>query len=204
MTRQPRATFRLFVVSAALSLVPVIVLGLVMVSSYGSEARRRGIAEGRSEAQLIAQTAIEPLLGSSPLDGRLRAGPVYDALNRVARQAVGDHHVLRLRVRNLSGNVVFSDDGSGFADKPESEAIEAAHGAIPARLTRLNSDVNDSGAAGSQAVEVYQPLLAGSPEHAVGVLELYLPDAPIHNHVPGGGRPLALGLRLRLGGLYLP
>ena len=54
MTRRPRATFRLFVVSATLSLIPVVVLGLVMAGSYGSEARRRGIAEGRSEAQLIA------------------------------------------------------------------------------------------------------------------------------------------------------
>src|SRR6478752_7152617 len=113
MTRKPRATFRLFVVSAALSLVPVVVLGLVMASSYGSEARQRGIAEGRSEAQLIAQTAIEPLLDAAPLHDRLLSGPVYDALKRVTQRAVGEHHVLRLRVRNLGGNVVFSDDGSG-------------------------------------------------------------------------------------------
>ena len=119
MTSQPRATIRLFVVSAALSLVPVVLLGLVMGASYRSEARRRGIAEGRSEAQLIAQTAIEPLLAAGPLDGRLRSGPLYDALNRVTRRAVGDHHVLRLRVRNLDGNVVFSDDGSGFTESPK-------------------------------------------------------------------------------------
>src|SRR6476619_2278086 len=101
MTSQPRATIRLFAVSAALSLVPVILLGLVMSASYRSEAQRRGLAEGRSEAQLIAQTAIEPLLGAQPLDGRLTSGPTYDALNRVTKRAVGDHHVLRLRVRNL-------------------------------------------------------------------------------------------------------
>src|SRR4051812_20873506 len=128
MTSQPRATIRLFVVSAALSLVPVVLLGLVMGASSRSEAQRRGLVEGRSEAQLIAQTAIEPLLGAKPFKDRLRSGPVYDALNRVTLRAVGDHHVLRLRVRNLEGNVVFSDDGSGFAEKPEGVAIEAAHG----------------------------------------------------------------------------
>ena len=203
MTTRPRATIRLFVVSAALSLVPVVVLGFVMASSYGSEARRRGIAEGRSEAQLIAQTAIEPLLDAAPLHDRLRSGPVYDALQRVTQRAVGDHHVLRLRVRNLAGNVVFSDDGSGFADKPEAEAIEAAHGEVPARLTRLNSDVNDSGAVGSQAVEVYQPLRAGSQERPVGVLELYLPYAPIHNDVASGVRRLSLDLMIGLAALYV-
>jgi hypothetical protein len=65
MTTRRWATIRLFVVSAALSLVPVVVLGLVMASSYKAEARRRGVAEGRSEAQLIAQTAIEPLLNGT-------------------------------------------------------------------------------------------------------------------------------------------
>ena len=203
MTRKPRATFRLFLVSAALSLVPVVVLGLVMASSYRSEARRRGIAEGRSEAQLIAQTAIEPLLDATPLKDRLRSGPVFDALNRVTRRAVGDHHVLRLRVRNLAGNVVFSDDGSGFADEVEETVLDAAHGQIEAGLTRLNSDANDSGTVGPQAVEVYQPLLAGSPEHAVGVLELYVPYAPIHDDVASGLRRLSLDLVIGLAALYV-
>jgi diguanylate cyclase (GGDEF)-like protein len=203
MTTRRRATIRLFVVSAALSLVPVVVLGLVMASSWGSEARRRGVAAGRSEAQLIAQTAIEPLLGAAPLQDRLRSGPAYDALNRVTRRAVGDHHVLRLRVRNLAGNVVFSDDGSGFAEEVEAEAIAAAHGEVEADLTRLNSDANDSGEVGPQAVEVYQPLFAGSPEQVVGVLELYLPYAPIHADIATGVRQLSRDLMIGLAALYV-
>ncbi|MDQ1508781.1 MAG: diguanylate cyclase [Actinomycetota bacterium] len=200
---RPRATIRLFVVSAALSLVPVVVLGLVMASSYSSEARRRGVAEGRSEAQLIAQTAIEPLLDATPLHGRLRNGPVYDALTRVTRRAVGDHHVIRLRVRNLDGNVVFSDDGSGFAEKAEAPAIAAAHGEVEAELTRLNSDANDTGEVGQQAVEIYQPLFAGSQQRRVGVLELYLPYAPIHDDVASGVRRLSLDLMIGLAALYV-
>jgi diguanylate cyclase len=203
MTSQPRATIRLFVVSAALSLVPVVLLGLVMSASSRSEAQRRGLAEGRSEAQLIAQTAIEPLLGATPFQDRLRSGPVFDALNRVTRRAVGDHHVLRLRVRNLEGNVVFSDDGSGFADKPEGVALEAARGNIEAELTHLNSDSNDSGRIGEAAVEVYQPLLAGTPERRVGVLELYLPYAPIQHDVTSGLHQLSRDLMIGLAALYV-
>ncbi len=203
MPGRSTATFRLFVVSAALSLIPVVVLGIVMAGSYGSEAKRRGIAEGRSEAQLIAQTAIEPLLGAAPLQERLRSGPVYDALNRVTRRAVGDQHVLRLRLRNLSGNVVFSDDGSGFAEELEDEAIEAAHGQIEAHLTHLNGDANDSGNVGPQAVEVYQPLFAGSREHLVGVLEIYLPYEPIRSDIASGVRRLSRDLMIGLAALYV-
>jgi diguanylate cyclase (GGDEF)-like protein len=203
MTSRPRATIRLFVVSAALSLVPVILLGLVMGASYRSEARRRGLAEGRSEAQLIAQTAIEPLLDATPFAQRLRSGAVFDALNRVTHRAVGDHHVLRLRVRNLAGKVVFSDDGSGFTEKPEGEAVDAARGHIVVGLTRLNSDSNDRGAVGAQAVEVYQRLLAGPREQPVGVLELYLPYAPIQHDVSSGLYRLFVDLMIGLAALYV-
>ena len=204
MTPLPRATLRLFVASAALSLVPVVLLGLAMGASYRGEARRRGVAEGRSEAQLIAQTAIEPDLHPTPLGpGRLRSGQVFDDLNRVAHSAVGDHHVLRLRIRDLAGTVVYSDDGSGFSAKPEDEAIDAAHGEIVADLTRLNSDANDSGNVGPAAVEVYQPLVAGHPEQRVGVLEIYLPYAPIEADVASGLHRLLLDLAIGLAALYL-
>ncbi|MGO9875938.1 MAG: putative bifunctional diguanylate cyclase/phosphodiesterase [Acidimicrobiia bacterium] len=185
--------------------MPVVLLGFVLAGSYRTEARRRGLAEGRSEAELIAQTAIAPLFRPVPLQGRLTPGPgsPYTALTRVAKEAVGKQHVLRLRVRNLAGNVVFSDDGSGFAERPEDEALDAARGEIVARLTHLNSDSNDSGAAGPEAVEVYQPLLVGVPERRIGVLELYLPYAPIRSDVASGLSRLLADLVVGLGALYV-
>jgi hypothetical protein len=56
---------------AVFGAVPVLVLGLVLAGSYRTEARRRGIAEGRSEAQLVARAAIEPLLSGHPLSSRI-------------------------------------------------------------------------------------------------------------------------------------
>ena len=87
--------------------------------------------------------------------------------------------------------------------KPSDEAIEAAHGEIEAELTRLNSDANDTGEIGPQAVEVYQPLFAGSQKRPVGVLELYLPYAPIHDDVAAGLRRLSLDLMIGLAALYV-
>jgi hypothetical protein len=68
-----RPMLRLFVASATFSLIPVLVLGLFLAASYRRDAHRRGIAEATSEAQLIAQTAIKPHIGETPLEGRLPA-----------------------------------------------------------------------------------------------------------------------------------
>jgi len=83
---------------------------------------------------------VDPLLDGRPLGGQLDAGEIRD-LNRVVAQSVHRHNVLRLRLRDLTGNVVFSDDGSGFGAEPEEQAVEAAQGAIVARFTHLNTDV---------------------------------------------------------------
>ncbi|HXQ62784.1 MAG TPA: bifunctional diguanylate cyclase/phosphodiesterase [Acidimicrobiales bacterium] len=193
---------RTFAVYALSSIVVVAALGFALAASYRTEARHRGVAEGRSEALLVAETAIEPILDGRPLGDHLSPAETSE-LERLVARSVRTHNVLRLRLRDLSGNVVFSDDGSGFGDKPEDEAVDAAHGTIVARLTHLNSDSNDSGPAGPEAVEVYVPLVAGNPARRVGVMEVYLPYAPINVDVTAGLHELYIDLALGLGALYL-
>lgn len=198
----PRSLGRRFALYGVLGLLPILVLGVALAGNYRSVARERGIAEGRSEALVVAQTAVEPILTGRPLSGGLSAHEVDD-MRRLVAHAVTAQDVLRLRLRDLAGNVVFSDDGSGFKQRPDDEALDAARGSVVARLTRLSSDSNDSGKAGPEAVEVYLPLEAGVPAKRVGVLELYLPYAPINADVTAElhnlYRDLAIGLAL----LYL-
>ena len=66
----------------------------------------------------MAETAVEPILDGRPLGQGLTPAETT-ALNHLVERAVGDHHVLRLRLRDLPGHVVYSDDGSGFKEKPE-------------------------------------------------------------------------------------
>ena len=113
----------------------------------------------------------------------------------------------RLRLRDLGGNVVYSDDGSGLHkqtgdDDDQDEALAAAHGVTVARITRLNADSDDTGPLGPESVEVYLPLLAGSPIHRVGVLEVYLPYAPIRSDVDAGIDSLYRNLAIGLAVLY--
>jgi diguanylate cyclase len=197
------STTRLIVTYALISLVPVLLLGVVLAESYQAEARQRGLAEGRSEALLVAQTAVEPRLTGLPFAQGLTAGEVA-SMRALTDRAVGDHNVLRLRLRDLSGNVVFSDDGSGLKKNvDDDEALEAAHGEVVARLTYLNDDSDDIGPKGPAVVEVYLPLTAGKSEHRVGVLEIYLPYAPINADVTASLHNLYRDLAVGLVGLYL-
>ncbi|HUZ21297.1 MAG TPA: bifunctional diguanylate cyclase/phosphodiesterase [Acidimicrobiales bacterium] len=185
-----------------LTLVPVLLLGFVLVASFRSEAAGRGVAEGRSEAVLVARTAVEPVLDGRPLADGLSSAE-RRSLGRIEHSVVAEHGILRLRVRDLSGNVVFSKDGSGAKRVPEREALVAARGRTVALLTHLNADANDTGSVGPASVEVYLPLLAGTPSRRVGVLELYLPYAPIAADVSAGLHDLYRDLGIGLGVLYV-
>jgi diguanylate cyclase (GGDEF)-like protein len=190
---------RLFAAYAFLSLLPVVALGAVLVGSLQREARQRGIDAGRAQAVLVADAAIEPLLDGHPLDEGLTPGE-QQRLARLVRHGMRQSGVVRLRLRDTRGLVVFSDDGSGFAGEPDDEAQEAARGETLVAVTRLNEDANDHGPLGERAVEAYQPLYGDDPTRAVGVLELYLPYAPIDQDLTEGlhrlYRDLAVGLAM--------
>jgi diguanylate cyclase (GGDEF)-like protein len=201
-SRAPQSVTRLFVMFAAISLVPVVLLGAVLAESYRKEARRRGIAEGRSEAALVAAAAVEPLLSGQPLSTGMT--PEESArLRQLADRVIREKTVLRLRLRDLAGRVVFSDDGSGFRDVPDGEAVDAGRGEVITLLTRLNADSNDTGPRGVAAVEAYRQLNAGTPKRPVGILEVYLPYAPIAHDVSAGLHSLYRNLAVGLGVLYL-
>src|SRR6202142_3759557 len=96
-------------------LVPVILLGLVLAASYRNEEDQRGLAQGRSEAVLMAQTAVEPVLDGRPLSQGLLPSETSD-MNRLVRTSVRSGDVLRLRLRDLTGTGVYADDGLGAGD----------------------------------------------------------------------------------------
>jgi diguanylate cyclase (GGDEF)-like protein len=197
-----RSLVRLFTTHAVISLVPVLILGAVLGMSYRTEARRRGVGAGRSEAQLIAETSIEPLLEDRLLrPGELTAAESRD-LQAIVKRGALTGSILRLRLRDLTGHMVFSDDGTGFSDAIGDEPLTAAAGGSVAILTHLNADTNDTGPRGPETVEVYLPLV-GAPGHRIGVLEIYLPYDPIADDVSAGLHSLEVDLAVGLGALYL-
>jgi diguanylate cyclase (GGDEF)-like protein len=200
-----RSIPRLLAGYGLVTLVPVIALGIGLALAIRSSATHRGLSQGRLEGTLIAQTAVEPNFGARPLSQGL-SRQERSTMDRLVHRAVAGHHVLRMRLRDLAGNVVFSDDPSERADADDNEeALTAAHGTTVVHLTHLNSDDDDddSGSVGPASIEVYLPLMAGQPARRIGVLELYLPYAPIAAEVQTELHVLYLALALGLAALYV-
>jgi diguanylate cyclase len=198
-----RSIPRLLAGYGLLTLVPVIALGIGLAVAIRSSAMHHGLSQGRLEATLIAQTAVEPDFGAQPLSQGL-SREERSITARLVDRAVAGHHILRVRLRDLAGNVVFSDDPSERADADDNEeALKAAHGTTVAHLTHLNSDDDDGGSVGPSSIEVYLPLVAGRPARRIGVLELYLPYAPIAAEVQTELQVLYLALALGLAALYI-
>src|SRR5436305_3099527 len=187
---------------ALLSLIPVVLLGAALASSYRNEANRRGIQEGRAQALLLGETAIAPILDGRPLDKEVSPDELQ-RLHQVSAESIAGRDVVRVRLQDLSGHVVFADDNSGLAGDPDAESLKAVQGELSAGLTRLNSDSNDTGPKGQEAIEVYAPLRAGNPERIVGVLEVYLPYEPIRADIDAGLSGLYRNLVFGLAALYV-
>src|SRR5580704_11381152 len=121
----PRSASRLFAIFAIASLVPVLVLGFVLAGSYRRDANARGLSEGRAEAGLLARTAVAPLLTGRDLRSNLTSAETT-ALTKMSGAAIASGQIVRLRVRNLDGTVVFATDNVGLHDPADDEALAAA------------------------------------------------------------------------------
>ena len=124
-----RGTARLFAKHALISLVPVVALGVALVFSLRSEATQRGLAEGRSEATLVAQTAVEPLLDRGPISAPLNARELAGLTRLVDTAVIREKNILRLRIRDLHARVVFSNDNSGKKETAEDGSARSGEGA---------------------------------------------------------------------------
>jgi diguanylate cyclase (GGDEF)-like protein len=196
------STARLFAVYAVVSLVLVVLLGAFLARSYRAEAERRGIDAGTAEALLVERTAIEAHLAGDPLTRYLNPSESAN-LAVLTQRALAAHDILRLRLRDLDGYVVYSADGSGIHASPDDEVLDAVAGNVVSRLTKVNSDGVDTGEVGEDSIEVYAPVRAGNPSRQVGVLEMYLPYGPIDADVSAGMHTLYVNLGIGLAVLYV-
>ncbi|MFZ4718183.1 MAG: putative bifunctional diguanylate cyclase/phosphodiesterase [Ilumatobacteraceae bacterium] len=153
---------------AALTIVPVVVLGLLLARTVHSSAEQSARSEAVDRAATTARTTIEPYLvdgdlSDGPEDGRERRG-----FNSMMPQRLEDGTFLRYRIRSVTGRVVYdaARTAAGLG-KPEvdEEIIEAVQSQRPlAAFTRVGADHIDAGESGT-----------GDPHHGEDALEVYVP-----------------------------
>ncbi|GAA2648671.1 GGDEF domain-containing protein [Paractinoplanes durhamensis] len=184
------------------SLLPLGALATVLLSGVHEDAAKQGQDQGVAQAAVIAEMAVAPALDEADLARGLTEGQ-RESLAKATDLALYHGSVLRMRLRNFAGQVVYSDDGSTSGGVPISDPAfrSATVGSAAATL------VADASADGGQIIRVLQPVFARASGEAIGVLELYLPydkiDQRLHEQMAvtywrlGGGLGvlyLALGL----------
>jgi hypothetical protein len=161
-----RAATRLFAVYAALSAVPVVALGVVLDTTYRQQALQNGLSRGQEQAAIIDEMAIAPALGGKDLADGLTPTQ-RNQLSAATDLATYKGSVLRLRLHDFSGRVVFADDGrvEDPVDPGSRQFTEALAGRSTAEVVPLRE---------RRAVRVLRPV-ATTSGRSNGVLEIYLP-----------------------------
>lgn len=168
-------TARLFAAYAVLSALPVMALGVVLDQTYRQQAQAQGIAQGRAQAAVIEEMAVSPALSGEDLTEGLTAGELQ-RLSDATDLAVFKGSVLRLRLRDFDGRVVFSDDG-----KTDEAVLATSESFRWAALGRTSAEVVSS--ASGPSVRVLRPVVASASGRSTGVLELSLPYGAIADAV---------------------
>ncbi|GIM92456.1 putative bifunctional diguanylate cyclase/phosphodiesterase [Paractinoplanes toevensis] len=197
-----RSGSRLFATYLVASLLPLGALATLLLEGVHDDATKQGQDQGMAQAAVIAEMAVAPALDDADL-GRGLTEDQRESLAKATDLALYHGSVLRMRLRNFAGQVVYSDDGSTSGGVPVSDPAfhSATVGSAAATL------IADDTAAGGQVIRVLQPVFARASGEAIGVLELYLPydkiDQRLHEQMVvtywrlGGGLGvlyLALGL----------
>ncbi|MBM7806921.1 diguanylate cyclase (GGDEF)-like protein [Geodermatophilus bullaregiensis] len=201
---------RLFAAYAAASLVPVVVLGGVLAAGIRQDAVDRALEYGSAQAAVVEEMAIAPALRGQDLAMGLTEAE-RERLQMATDLAVFRGSILRLRLRDFSGAVVFADDGaSGPAEAlphyPAGEGVVPATGSAFTAAADGGSFVallDDDGLAVGRVICVLQPIVADTSGRSVGVLELLLPYDTVAAEVEAATTRTYWRLGAGLGALYL-
>jgi diguanylate cyclase (GGDEF)-like protein len=190
-----RAAGRLFLAYSLASLLPLLALAGALVQDLRREAVAHGLEQGRAQSTVVEEMAIAPALSGADLREGLSMSE-REMLQDATDLAVFRGSLVRLRLRDFDGSVVYSDDGTTVDGAAvDSRAFrEAARGVLD--VTIQPDPVDGTG----KVIRSLQPVVATASGRAVGVLELYLPydeiQAQAERHLRDTYERLAWGLGL--------
>jgi diguanylate cyclase (GGDEF)-like protein len=165
---------------SVMSLIPIVLLGLVLAHTLKDQARERNLESAREAAQYFAQFGVKPQLSPSDLRAGLKAAQLRK-LHRVVAASRRGTRVVRMKLWNRNGRVMYSDDrhliGRRFGKSDE--LATALKGRVASELSHADRDENAEEHGYGQLLEVYVPLRFGRGARPAGAFEMYVPYAPI-------------------------
>jgi signal transduction histidine kinase len=179
-------------------LLVVIVIGVFLALAQRRTAVSEAIRDARTLTELEAEDVIGPLL----TDDALAPGPAFDALDRAVRERVLGSRIVRVKIWDASGRIVYSDDrdlvGQRFElPADEREVLQAARRTV-AEITDLDEPENRDERHFGKLLQVY--LSVRTPSGQPLLFETYQPYGEI---TAASRRMWSAALPVLLGGLVL-
>jgi diguanylate cyclase (GGDEF)-like protein len=193
----PPKLVRRFALYAGVALIVAAVAAFFFVRRYSQDHAEKTAVE---HTQYLAESILPYQL--RPFDFRLPAtGDRLAALDRFAEQGLLSPGILRVKLYNPNGLVVYSSDHQligGYSLEP-TEMLEAFEGDPVGDVSELDEEGGTG--ANKTVLESYARVsIGGTP---VGVVELYGDYDPIAEDAKSIFIPLAIGIAVVLIGLYL-
>jgi diguanylate cyclase (GGDEF)-like protein len=178
--RQPTSRLSLLGRFSLMSLAVIATLGLAIGLTLKRQIEQRALARASQLAEVVAELGVRPRLERDDLVGALPAKRIR-ALDAALRDFAAERGVSRMKVFNRLGEIVYADDHTliGESEQHESGVRQALRGGRTARLQR---GVADEGK-GIRTLEVYVPLRFADASRRAGVLEIYMPYAPVADEI---------------------
>ena len=200
----PRAE-RLRSVSVPKAVAAFLVAGLVVLTAVGLvlalALHQTATTEAIREARLVTELEATSVVGQVLVDEALVPGPAFDRLDQVVRTHVIGHQIVRIKVWDASGRIVYSDDrslvGLRFPLGAEDLAVLKSGGAF-AEVTNLKASENMGERSFGKLLQVYLGVKTPSGQRLL--FETYQPYQTITD---ASRRTWLTSLPVLIGGLVL-
>ena len=187
--------------AVAAFLVPALVVLTAVGVFLAVEQRRVATAEAIRDARTLTNLEATDVVGPVLTDAALVPGPAYDALDRVVRDRVLGTHVVRIKIWDATGRVVYSDDSSLIGQQFELDAKARAaleSGPTSAAVSDLEEEENRDERHFGRLLSVYQGVQ--TPSGRKLLFETYQPYTVIRD---SSRRMWLASLPVLVGGLLL-
>src|SRR4051812_32048255 len=194
---------RFAVISAVLTAAVGLVLSQVLSEAIAQRAREQAEWTATVTVRMGVQSQFsrtDLANGFDPTRLATVEGAVRSAQADLARSpsAVTDLDPVRLKIMNLAGTIVYSDDHELIGTRSDSDELpEALRGSVVSGFAESSTE-EGSGDGDRRLLEVYVPVQFADANAPEGVMELYLPYAPVAAAVADDVRTLVITLVLSL------
>ena len=160
--------------------MPVVVLGGVLARELNLDIQQRYLDDVRTNATLITQVGIQPLLTEQQMLTGMTSGEVTQTDQRLQGAAVSNE-ITRIKVWNRAGMIIYSDNpaliGRTFSIDDDLDAALGGHSS--ASITDGHDEENSGDNLPGPLIQVYVPLIFHGNSSPSGAFEVYLPYAPV-------------------------